>query len=321
MTVGRRPERARAAALAAALALFAFSAPAAAADVGVVAPRSPFVERVVLELEQLGFTVARARSVAEAKDPAVLEIEGSEIALHGAPRDGARAKQQLAATMDPLAVAEEVRARLLPLIARPAPTPAPVIAAAPDAPDAPVPVPPPAAPTPERFLASAGLGALVGVSQPGLGVTAGLAFFPGALRFRATSFGIGVFGLATLVPESIGTSAGSADVRTLAVGADALVRHSLTPALAARGGVGIAACHVTFAGRAAAPLTSRDESATTASPSALLGGEYRFGRLGLYAEARAGLAAPSVTVRFAGESVAQWGGPWALLGGGAALAF
>lgn len=316
MNVGRR----WASALAAALAMTTASAHAQAADVGIVAPRTPFVDRVVLELEQLGLSVVRASSVAEAQEPAVLEIVGGEIALHGAPADGTRAKQQLAASRDALAVAEEVRARLLPLIAKPAP-PTPVIAAAAvDAPTPP-PLPAPAAPAPGHFAASIGLGALLGVSQPGLGATAGIAFFPRALRFRATSLGLGVFGLATLLPESIGTSAGSADVRTLAIGADLLVHHSFSPALVARGGAGLAAYHVTFAGHATAPLTSRDASATGASPNAQLGAEYRFGRAGLYAEARGGLATPSVSVRFAGESVARWGGPWALLGGGATLAF
>lgn len=315
-----------------AVAVVAVTTRARAADLGVVAsdPRAPFVERLVLELEQLGLTVTRGPTVASSTDTAVLEVGEGGIDLHGARANegGARPKQRLSAKNDALKVAEEVHALMLPLVARPAPPPPP-----------PPPPPQPAPPIADKAAAppdgtqlprsqrtqvdvSAGAGALVGTSSAGLAVTAGAAFFPRVLRARSWSFGAGAFGVFAAIPESVSTAAGSAEVRALMGGAEAIARVDLTTSFTLDAALGASLNHVRFSGQASAPFTSREESTTVFSPAARLRAQYMFASaFGLYVGARAGVVVPPVSVRFAGESVAEWGGPWVCLGAGAALAF
>lgn len=300
-----------------------------AADIGLVSndPKDPFVTRLALELEQLGFTVTRGAGVTSSRDVAVLELrDDAAVDLHGARANDASARpiRRLVAKGDALKVAEEVHALMLPLVARPTD---------PTAPEPPAPASdrdratsaaaePSLPPSPPQLDLAVGAGALVGTSTPGLGVTASASFFPRALRARTWSFGVGLFGIVAAIPESVSSSAGSADVRAFLGGPEMIARVAITQPFTLDAGVGVAVAHVRFDGQSNAPFTSSEESTTVISPSARMRAQYTLTRaLGLFAELRGGVAVPSVAVRFAGESVADWGGPWAHLGGGAALAF
>lgn len=301
-----------------------------AADIGLVAndPKDPFVTRLALELEQLGFTVTRGAAVASSRDVAVLELrDDAAVDLHGARSNDeiSRPVRRLVATGDALKVAEEVHALMLPLVARPPAPTGPEPPAAPasdrDRPPASATEPSPPPPPPPLDLAVSA-GALVGTSRPGLGIAASVAFYPRALRARPWSLGVGLFGIYAAIPENVASSSGSADVRALVGGAEMIARLAIAEPFTVDAGLGVAVAHVQFDGQSNAPFTSREESTTVASPAARLRAQYTFTRaLGVFAELRGGVAVPSVSVRFAGESVADWGGPWAHVGGGAALAF
>ncbi len=311
-------------------AMLAVATTTRAADVGVVGPDSGdrFVPRLVQELEQLGFSVARAESLDASRDTAVLVTSGdSSIDLHDTQPDGSRRRRRLVARRsDPLQVAEEVRALLLPVVqppAAPLPLPAPTVSPPePARPEQPPP-PPSKAPeaTPPAFEASAGASAIIGPTSAGLGASASLAFFPRVLRARVASFGVGVGALGAVIPENVSTSAGTTDIRAILLGPELIARLEVFPRLSGDIALGVWASHVRFEGRAVAPLTSRDESVWCVSPTARLRAQYMFGAVGAFVEGRAGISVPEIAVRFAGEPVLAWGRPWGSVGGGLALAF
>lgn len=314
--------------IAATIAMLAVAQNARAADVGVVGKDADdrFVSRLVQELEQLGFSVARADSLEASRDTAVLVTsDDASIDLHDPQPDGSgsRRKRRLVARRgDPLQVAEEVRALLLPVLnARP--PPAPTVAtskvAEPERATPPVSKDPP--PNLPAFEASAGASALIGAATAGLGVTAAFAFFPRVLRTGRASFGAGIGALGAVVPENVSTAAGSTDIHAVLFGPEIIARLEPLARFSTDLALGVWATHVRFEGSAVAPFTSRDDSAWTFSPTARLRVQTMFGTIGAFAESRAGLSVPEIAVRFGGASVLAWGQPWGSLGGGLALAF
>ncbi|MBS2013712.1 MAG: hypothetical protein JST00_12535 [Deltaproteobacteria bacterium] len=298
-----------------------------AEDIGVVAaePGDPFVTRVVRELEHLGLSVARGPSVAASRDVAVLEIGEGSLDLHESLEGGTRKRRRLVSKRDAVEVAEEVHALLLPLVKRaPAPSSPPVATAAPApaADIAPAPAPEPSRSFWESSVEVAlGAGAMLGTSEPGVASSLGVSVYPRGLRTRAFAFGLGLDGLVTIAPEGVSGAAGSADVRAYAGGLEAIARLGSSAPIVIDAALGISVNHVTFSGAANAPFTSKDESATSVSPTLRARATYGVGRVGLFLDARTGFALPEIAVRFAGADVATWGRPWACLGGGVALGF
>lgn len=308
---------------------------AKAEDIGIVArdPNDPFVTRLVRELEHLGLTVARAPSVAASRDLTVLEIGDRVFDLYesagsGGAGEGERKKRRLTARRDAVEVAEEVHALLLPLVEKPEPpAPPPVASVAPPPPAAAdiVPAPPPASEARtfgERSVEiSAGAGAVVGTSEPGLSILLAASVFPRALRSRSVAFGVSLGGIVPAAPEGVSSTAGSTDVRAYVGALEAIARFGSASPIVVDTALGVSMNHVTFAGSANAPFTSRDENATSVSPTLRVRAAHGFGAVGLFLDARAGVAFPEIAVRFAGADVATWGRPWACFGGGVALAF
>jgi len=308
------------------------------ADVGVVASRSddPFIDRLVEELRQLGLEVVReARLAASARERLLVTVSDTGLELHDVDEGGIlRRRAMVSSRADALGAAEEIRAVLLPLVERPpvastAPRPSTAEASAP-ARAAVAAAPPPmdrpatlaAPPSSPAVELGAGASLLLGGPSPGGALTLSLGFFPRALRVRPFSFGVGVAGLAQLLAGSgVSGAQGTADVRALFFGPELIARMHLSRALAVGLGAGALATLVLVEGQANAPFSSRDDSAWTVSPGAHLRLAWRSGPLGLFAEARAGIALPAVAIRFDGAVVDEWGAPWGSLGGGASAAF
>jgi hypothetical protein len=302
-----------------ALALLLRCATAHAADVGVVArdANEAFVARLIQELAQLSLSAARVASLEASRDTAVLVI-GDDLEL--VDMKTREKKKLVAGKTDALKVAEEVHALMLPLVARPPEPPPPAPPPPPVAPPpADVPPPPPPPPAPPAFEASAGAGAMFGASTPGLVIAASLAWLP--LRGGSASAGVALSGAFGAIAENVARTQGNADVRPLLFGPELVARVSLSPSFALDGAFGMFAAYVSFAGDAVAPFAAQSAEAWTFSPAARARALYSFGRFGLYAEGRIGVALPAIAVRFAGESVHEWGRPWSSAGAGLSYAF
>jgi|GEM_PF-3773722 len=309
------------------LALVCASRSASAADVGVVASTregEPFASRLVLELEQLGMTVAREEKVAITSGETVLVVVApNELGLYEPAPDGTLAYHPLSSPRsDALKAAEEVRARLLPLVARPAPPVPPPVAPAPPPPAADV-VPPPARSPAARTSFELALGAAVmlGAASPGAAVSASAAAYPRPLRLGAVAFGVGVGGTLQVGAGTLEAREGAADTRALAFGPELVARAPLGSHAAASVALGAWATHLRVGGRATAPFTSREDEAWAISPTARLRVEAVLGAVSAFVEGRVAAAVPPVAIRFAGTTVDEWGSPWATAGGGAAVAF
>lgn len=293
-----------------------------AADVGIVSRDADdaFVTRLILELSQLSISAARVASASSSRDTAVLLV-GDELELVDVETRGRR---PLAAKKgDALKVAEEVRALMLPLVARP-PEPTPPVAPplpppAPEAPSPPPVRPSPPAPAPPAFEASAGASAVFGASTPGVAVTASLAWLP--LRGGPASAGVALTGMLSAIAENVSRTQGNADIRPLVFGPELVARYAFAPSFALDGAFGMFATYVSFRGDAAPPFAEQSADAWTFSPGARARGLVSFGRAGVYVEGRVGVALPAIAVRFAGESVHEWGRPWSSAGAGVAFAF
>jgi hypothetical protein len=291
-----------------------------AADVGIVAREGndSFVAKLILELSQLSLTAARVASLDSSRDTAVLVVADDLELVDMKTRE---TRRLVAGKNDALKVAEEVHALMLPLVARPA-EPAPPEAPPPPAvPDAPPPTPLPAPPPPPRrvFEASASAGAMFGASTPGIVVGGSLAWMP--LRGDSISAGIAVSGLFAVLAENVARSQGSADIRPFLFGPELVARWDVASPVAIDAGIGGYAAFVAFRGDTAAPLEAQRDDAWTFAPGARVRGQWKLGDVGLFVEGRAGVALPAIAVRFAGESVHQWGRPWSTLGAGVSYAF
>jgi hypothetical protein len=290
-----------------------------AADIGIVAPETndAFVARVVLELSQLSLSAERIASLAGSRDTAVLVI-GDDLEL--VDMKTKERKKLVAGKGDALKVAEEVHALMLPLVARPPEPPPPAPPPEPPPPPADVPSPrPPPPPVPPAFEASAGAGAMFGASTPGLVVAASLAWLP--VRGASASAGVALSGAFGAIAENVSRTQGNADVRPVLFGPELVARVGLGPSFALDGAFGMFAAYVSFKGDAAAPFEAQSADAWTFSPAARARTLVSFGRLGLYVEGRIGIALPAIAVRFAGESVHEWGRPWSSAGAGVSYAF
>lgn len=293
-----------------------------AADVGIVAANAnaandAFVAKLIAELAQLSLTAARASAIESSRDTAVLVI-GDDLELVDMKTQ--ERKKLVAGKTDALKVAEEVHALMLPLVARPPEPPPPVPPPpAPPPPPPEAPAPPPPAPRPPSFEASAGAGAMFGTSTPGLVVAASLAWLP--LRGGNASAGIALSGAFAAIAERVERTQGRADVRPSIFGPELVARYALTWALAVDGAFGMFAAYVAFQGDAAPPFEAQSASAWTFAPGARARALVSFGTLGLYVEGRIGVALPAIAVRFAGESVHEWGRPWGSAGAGLSYAF
>jgi hypothetical protein len=293
-----------------------------AADVGIVAREGhdSFVARLILELSQLSLSAARVASLDVSRDTAVLVV-GDDLEL--VDMKTRESRKLLAGKTDALKVAEEVHALMLPLVARPAEPEPPAAPAPPPVPErrpkAPAPAAPQSAPARRTFEASGSAGAMFGASTPGLVVGASLAWMP--LRSGSLSAGIAASALFAALAENVARSQGSADIQPLIFGPELLVRWDLAPAIAVDAGASGFAAFVAFRGDATAPLEAQRDDAWTFAPGARVRGQTKLGDVGVFVEGRAGVALPAIAVRFAGESVHQWGRPWSTVGGGVSYAF
>lgn len=294
-----------------------------AADVGIVTRdggSDPFVARLILELSQLSLSAARTATVEGSRDTAVLVVADDLTLVDPTTRER---KKLVAGRNDALKVAEEVRALMLPLVARPSEPPPTAPAAVPDAPSpAPPPPAPPAPPpraAPPAFEASAGAGAMFGASAPGLAIEASFAWLP--LRAGSTSAGVALSGMFAAVPENVSRTQGNADARPLLFGPELVARYAVSPSFALDGAFGTFAAYVSFRGDAVAPFAAQSADAWTFSPAARARALVSLGSAGVYLEGRVGVALPAITVRFAGEPVHDWGRPWSSAGAGVSLAF
>lgn len=297
--------------------LLALPARALADEIAVVAPAGDeaLVGRVVRELEALGLTVSR--EPATGRPTLSLRADGGYDLLDRAP--GGAERSRAIAARDPLAVAEEVHALLLPPLApAAAAAPSPVAPPPPPPPDAPAPS---SAPDPIGLEASLGFGVLRGAKDPGGAVSATVSYSPRAARFGRVALAGAASATYGVVPESVSSAEGRALVRPLVVGPEVVAKVDVAAGAAVHAALGVGAAYVSFTGRATAPFTSRDDAAWTVTPSARLRGQWASGLLSLHLEGRAGLATPPLEVRFAGGDVATWGSPWLYGGAGVGATF
>ncbi len=290
-----------------------------AADIAVASDseRQPFARAVIAELEQLGFTVRPRDGRDDVEDSAVLDLTGEgpmelRDTAGGLPRVRALQTQR----GDPLLVAEEVRALLLPLLevrvaTRRAPAPAPVVRERD--------VAPPLRSRPAAFDLKLGAGATFGTSTAGATLLGSVAYYPAALRTRRLDLGAALAGLVPVTAERVARAEGDAEVRPLLFGPEVVARLWPVSAGYVDFAVGPFAAYTRFRGSAVAPFTSRDDAAWTFVPTGRLSLGYVIGAFALVLEGRAGAAVPALTVRFAGQEVTDWGRPFASVG--AALTF
>jgi hypothetical protein len=290
-----------------------------AADIAVTgdAERQPFARAVIAELEQLGFTVRASDGGDGAGDSAVLDLAGDgPMELRDAQGGAARVRTLQTQRGDPLLVAEEVRALLLPLLKaraaarRPPPPPSP----SPPAPAAETRAPAPH-PRPGALDVKLGAGATFGTSTPGAALFGSVAYYPARLRTARVDFGGALAGLVPLSAERVARAEGEAEVRPLLFGPELVARLWLVPAAYLDAAVGPFAAYTRFTGSAVAPFTSREDGAWTFVPTGRASLGYVIGAFGVALEGRAGAALPAVTVRFAGQEITDWGRPFASAGG------
>jgi hypothetical protein len=309
--------------------------PHANADVGVVSLRvdDPFAVRLGVELEQLGFVVAREPVLAATRGEGILvRVADGELELYEVLGDaGLVPRQPGIAKSDPLKAAEDFRARLLPLVQKRRAEGASAVATAgsgpPANPRAVVPRPEPGAAR-EASLVEISLagGASLGLPRSGFAMSLEVALTPRAWRVGPFAFGIGLTGIGDVVPGGVGASEGDSDTRAFHVGGDIVSRVALNERFRLGLSLGMMATHLRASGTAVPPFTSQEDAVWTWSPAANGRLFYRLGRkatvgagLSLFLDLRAGLAVPGVAIRFNGVTVGEWGRPWANLGMGIAL--
>ena len=135
------------------------------------------------------------------------------------------------------------------------------------------------------------------------------------------ALGVSLGAIVYAAPEGVSGTAGSTAVRASVGALEAIARFGGDPPLVVDAALGVSVNHVMFAGAANVPFTSREEDATSASPTLRARATYGFETLGVFVDARTGLAFPEIAVRFAGANVATSVRPWACFSGGVALAF
>jgi hypothetical protein len=306
--------------------LLAFEAEALGANVGIVASKDgePFAVQIGLELEQLGFSVAREEVLAaRSQELILLRVSEGDLELYEVSSDGELHKRDHAfntvARRDALKVAEEVRALLLPLVKASAP-PFELPVAAPPAPaPAPAEQPPVVVATTKTIEASASGGVFFGGSTPGAVVGVALALFP---RSFGGNIGVGLDATLPVIAESVDRVQGTTDVRAFMAGPEVIGRLVLVPrALAADLALGARLAHLRFEGAAKAPFTSRTDSAWSWSPTSRLRLHYETGPVSVFVEGRLGISLPAIAVRHAGGTTHEWGVPWMTAGAGVAYAF
>jgi hypothetical protein len=141
------------------------------------------------------------------------------------------------------------------------------------------------------------------------------------LRFGAT-YGFGVKLVLPAVPSTVSSGGNAADVSASLLGVELSALLVTMPLITFGAHAGISALWLSASGHAHAPYTDRVDRKLAALPS--LGSELGFRltkhvRLCLGAEL--GVALPKLELAFAGESVATWARPLALLSAGVAAAW
>jgi hypothetical protein len=304
--------------------------------------QTPFSARIRAEIEAMGLTVVSADTVddAQAADAAahviesppprrvelwlrderagrlvldrVLEAEQMDVDPGSADATSAvRASEQLRAFFQPLRE-ESAATELMP----PRPPPPPLksrpsreAAARPSTSLA-------ASAEEDRFFQE--LAAAV-PHQPG---SPGLVLVFGArLRFGPT-YGLGAKLVLPVMRSTVSSEGNAADVSASLVGLESSARIVTTALATLDAHAGISLLWLSASGRAQAPYTARVDSKLAALPS--LGSELGFRltkhvRLCLGAEL--GVALPQLELAFAGQSVATWGRPFALLSLGVGVAW
>jgi len=237
----------------------------------------------------------------------VLEAEQMEGEPSAADATSAvRVSEQLRAFFQPLRDRESAVELMPP---RPPPPPLEPISAPPSAARAPVSTT--AGPEEGRFFQE--VAAAIPVQPGSLGLDL---LLRARLRFGST-YGLGVKLAVPVVSSTVSSGGNSADVSASLIGAELSALVVTTPFATVSAHAAMSLLWLSATGQAQAPYTDRVDRKLAALPS--LGSELGFRltkhwRLCLGGEI--GVALPKLEVAFAGQSVATWGRPFALISAG-----
>ena len=315
----------RAASAAVLAAALAWSLPANAASVAIAGDaRDPFVVRLLQELAALGIDVVAVGSTN------VLRVTSTSIDLFEIGADGEPGRRLFSdGRRDALRIAEHVHATLLPPVARPEP-PAPPPPSPPsppsppkremaDADRGPAVVPSVTSSSPRRARLHAGGGAFFGGREPGATLEIGLSYR--AFESGRLSVGGGLSFTGAVVPEKVRGIEGTAHLRAFLAGPEVFASYALAPSTRVDAGVGALLLFLDVEGRGVGAFPSRSTGAWGVTPNAHLRLSQELGSVGVYLDARIGVVAPPIAIRFAENTVHEWGKPWASIGAGAYVPF
>jgi len=242
----------------------------------------------------------------------ILEAEQVETEPGAADATSAvRASEQLRAFFQPV---RESSAALELMPPRPPPSPLKPSAAPRAAPRAPV--PPPIRTEEGRFFQE--LAAAVPLQPGSLGLDL---LLRARMRFGAT-YGLGVKLALPIVPSTLSSAGNVAEVSTSLFGAELSALFVTTPFARLSGYAGVSVFSLSASGQATAPYTDRVDRKWAALPS--FGSELGFRvtkNLRLCLGAELGVAWPKLELVFAGQRVATFGRPFALLSAGLGVAW
>jgi hypothetical protein len=309
-------------------------------DVGIVPGRNgeALAKRLRLELEQMDIsTVDEVTLRATGNESLLVGVSEVSIDVFEVQSDGTVKEPAVAlGHVDPLRAAETLRALLLSRAATESAPSNPTSSVPSPAVPAPV-VPPPGvvrtgtgpgsrAVRPResvRFEASLMGGVSLGATSPGAGAAVAFAVHPAAWRWGPVSMGVGLVGTMDLLPGTVKAkgSTATASLRTGNIGAETDARLEFGNGVGASAALGVFATYMRVSGAAEPPLLGRTDAGWTWSPTTRLRLDRAFGPIRPFVEARVGVAASRVTVRFAEQPADSWGAPWALLGLGVSAPF
>ncbi len=274
---------------------------------------SPLRSRLLAEFVAVGFENC-GRDCARADAAVVIDEAGSIVTFEGATtmrlplRDG----------NDCVRFAEQVRAKLLPLLPELRRTEPLVVTGAVDIPS------PRIVPkmnhstslrTPKIELA---LGPAIARQGGGLALDLSMR----ARWFPWERLGIGLSANAPLMPASLSGAEGDAHISAWLMGAEVAVRPLVFRFMHVGLGVGVYAVRLTVSGEGKAPYVSGSSSAWVAAPYGFVEAAPRFGsHWSVPLTTSIGFATPPTDIRFAGRAVDQWGSPMIRVSAGAQYAF
>jgi len=242
----------------------------------------------------------------------VLEAEQMDVEPGSADATSAvRASEQLRAFFQPLRE-EGAATELMP----PRPPPPPLKARPARQAAARPPMSPAASAEEGRFFQELAAAVPLQPGSPGLDL-----LFRARLRFGST-YALGAKLVLPVMRSTVSSGANAAEVSASLVGLEASARFITTALATLDAHAAVSLLWLSASGRAQAPYTDRVDSKIAALPS--LGSELGF-RLSKHVRlclgAELGFALPKLELAFAGQSVATWGRPFALLSLGLGVAW